>query len=185
MSLLIRTFIAWLPLGIAVTLICGVIYGTVQQNYRQTLNDPQIQIAEDTSAELSSGASTSSVVPQAKINIAQSLAPWVAVYDVNGNVIASDGVLNGSMPQPPKGVFTDLANAINQTGENRLTWQPASGVRQAIVVIQIQNGGFVVAGRNMREVEGREQDLGLIICIGWLSTIAATFIAQGLALYLL
>ena len=47
MNFFVRVFLKWLPLGVAVTLVCALIYATVQQNYRQSANDPQIQMAED------------------------------------------------------------------------------------------------------------------------------------------
>ena len=36
--------------------ICTLIYGTVQQNYRESLNDPQIQMAEDKAYDLGTTA---------------------------------------------------------------------------------------------------------------------------------
>ena len=47
MRFLVRVLVSWLPLAVASTGMCLLVYATVQQNYRQSLNDPQIQMAED------------------------------------------------------------------------------------------------------------------------------------------
>jgi hypothetical protein len=45
-----NTFLRWLPLAVAITILAGLVYATVQQSLRQGANDPQIQLAEDTAA---------------------------------------------------------------------------------------------------------------------------------------
>ena len=39
--------------------------------------------------------------------------------------------------------------------ETRFSWQPQPDVREAVVLLQADNGYLVAAGRNMREVENR------------------------------
>jgi len=51
-SALLKVFLKWVPFATTLTLICALIYGVVQQDLRQTANDPQIQIAEATASEL-------------------------------------------------------------------------------------------------------------------------------------
>lgn len=180
-----RICISWLPLGIAITLICGLIYGAVQQNYRQSLNDPQIQMAQDGATRLAAGDVPASLVQRGVplIDAASSLAPWIAVYDSNGTPLESSAVLDGKPPAPPQGIF-DLAKAQGNNLPHN-TWQPENGVRIALVVVPVQGKDwFVAAGRNMREVEGREQGLELVIGLGWVVTIVATFLAQALVQYL-
>lgn len=177
------------------TLVCGLVYATVQQNYRQSLNDPQIQMAEDAAAQLDGGAAPDAVVPNtAKVNMAASLAPWLAVYDSSGQPIVSSGYLNNAMPSLPSGVFAtstwkqyaeDRIAMQIPSNETRFTWQPQPDVRQAVVLVAASNGKYVAAGRNMREVEDREQVLTLMVAIGWATTIVASFIAQALTEYLL
>ena len=87
MRFIVRAFLKWLPLGVAITLVCGLIYVTVQQNYRTSLNDPQIQMAEDAAALIDSGSSVQSVIPSGKVDLERSLSPWIGVYDSNGNVL--------------------------------------------------------------------------------------------------
>jgi hypothetical protein len=189
MKLLVRTFISWLPLAVAITGICLLVYGTVQQNYRQSLNDPQIQMAQDGAAKLAAGGVPAELVQRGLplIDAAKSLAPWIAVYDSNGTALESSAVLEGSPPAPPKGLF-DLAKAQGNNLPHN-TWQPRDGVRIALVVIPVQvtsgpnEGYFVAAGRNMSEVENREGQLTTFVGLAWLVLIVATFATKAFAKY--
>ena len=186
MKFFIRVFVAWLPLGIAVTGLCLLVYVTVQQNYRQNLNDPQVQMAEDGAAALTTGAEPSELVqnPNA-VDIANSLAPWLAVYNDDGVSIISSGTLNGDIPNIPKGVFgsarSNKGKDTDQPFENRITWQSGAGIRQALVVVHYvshNDAGFVVAGRNMREIETREDQLSFFTLLAWITILIATFVAK-------
>jgi hypothetical protein len=175
---LIRTFLLWLPLAIAITLLCGLIYATVQQNYRMSANDPQIQAAEDAARALSAGANPQNIVPQYQTDIAASLSPYLMLFSDQGQVLVSSAILNGEVPTVPSGVF-DYAR---QHGETRVTWQPQKGVRSAIVVHRVQNAsgtnmGFVLVGRSLREVEVREDNLLKMVGLGWIVTLVIVFVA--------
>ena len=78
----------FVTITIIVTALCGLVYVAVQQNFRQNANDPQIQMAEDAARELSQDAPPESVLPQHNIDISQSLAPFVVVYNATGQPIA-------------------------------------------------------------------------------------------------
>ncbi len=169
---------AWLPLAIAVTAMCALIHVAVQQNYRQTANDPQIFAAEGMAKVLESGAQPKDVIPPgAPVDIADSLAPYFAVYDDSGKPLASSGQLNGAAPRLPSGVF----DYVRARGEDRVTWQPEPGVRQAAVITRYGKGGagsgFVLAARSLREIEKREDQLGQITLAAWLLTLMATLAA--------
>ena len=165
---------AWLPLAVAITLLCGLIYVAIQQTYRSNADDPQIQLAEDAARALASGQSPESLLPEQRVDIAQSLAPYLMIFDENGVEIASNAVLHGRVPEIPPGV---LAHARSQ-GEDRVTYQPEPGVRSATVTVAVAGGpgGYVLAGRSLREVEARVGRLGLLIGIGWLGSLAATLV---------
>lgn len=188
MRFFVRVFVSWLPLAVAITGICLLVYTTVQQNYRQSLNDPQVQMAEDAAQYLAKDYTPAAVIPSGQqVDIATSLTPWVAVYDESGNVLESSGVLHGAPVKPPIGVF-DVARGgtgkdTSAIGQDRVSWQPAPGVRSAIVVQHISgpHGGFVVTGRNMREVENRETQLSIFVLLTWVTILVATFIAQAFA----
>jgi len=46
-----------------------------------------------------------------------------------------------------------------------------------------QKGGFVVVGRNMREVENREGQLSFLVFTSWLVLLGAAFVTKALAQY--
>ncbi|MDD4989240.1 MAG: hypothetical protein PHV42_02340 [Candidatus Pacebacteria bacterium] len=166
---------SWLPFALIITGFCALVYGTVQQDYRQSLNDPQIQMAEDASAKLESGASPQLVVPTEVINISSSLAPYTIVYGDDGKEVAFSGRLDGNAIIPPLGVF-DFAK---QNGEDRLTFEPQAGVRSAVVVRYYNNAGhsgFVLVGRGMREVEKREVKLEIMVGIAWIVLLVSSFV---------
>jgi hypothetical protein len=148
-----------------ITLFAGLVYVTVQQNFRQGANDPQIQMAEDAASMISAGTQPLAAVPAARVDIAKSLAPFMVVYDNSGKVLAASGILDSQVPQIPAGVLA----YTNVHGEDRLTWQPKNGVRIATVVAKLTGSqpGFVLAGRNMREVERRESELAEQVLIVW------------------
>lgn len=181
---LLRT---WLPIAVAVTGIALTIYGTVQQNYRQSLNDPQIRLAEDGAAILAAGGVPADVVPRTArlLDAATSLTPWIAVYDVSGKPLEASVSLGGKPPALPTSVLETAkagkGKGSSRPNQNRVTWEPQEGVRQAIVVVwEPTSSRYVVAGRNMREVEIREWNLEMAVGIGWFVTLLATLFAAWL-----
>ena len=55
-------------------------------------------------------------------------------------------------------------------GEDRVTWQPQGNVRIALVVTKVTGvqSGFIAAGRSLREVEKREDQLTKEVLGAWL-----------------
>lgn len=70
---------------------------------------------------------------------------FVATYDANGNVQASNGRFHGALPQPPRGIF----QMMQKRSEHKVTWQPQRGVRVALVGQPLPQGGYVVAGQSL------------------------------------
>jgi hypothetical protein len=70
-------------------------------------------------------------------------------------------------------------------GQDRITWQPRSGVRSAAIVARYGGAhpGFVLAGRSLREVEAREDRLTLMVGIAWAATLGASLVAVGLVTF--
>jgi len=161
-----------------ITGLVGLCYAVVQQDIRQSANDPQIQIAEDSAAKLTDGQSIQNVVPSEKVDIAKSLAPYIIVFDATGKPLASSALLNGQTPTIPAGVF----DYIKSNGEDRITWQPQPGVRSAVVVTQFKgsNSGFVLVGRSLREVEILEDHILQLLIIGGIGMLFATFLATAI-----
>jgi hypothetical protein len=174
MKFMMRILKSWLVLAVAITGLSGSIYLAVQQVQRLAANDPQIQLAEDGAAALSAGQSVAAVVPEGTVDMANSLAPFVMVFNQNGTPLAGDVQLQGRLPDLPAGVF----EAVRQHGEDRITWQPQPGVRNAAVMVAFsgKQPGYMLAGRSLREVEKRADQLLLLVGAAWLVAIAATFI---------
>ena len=101
--------------------------------------------------------------PGGDVPIETSLAPWLAVYDAGGAPLASSGRCRDGAPMLPSGVF-DFARTHNG---HRLSWQPRIGVRQALVVMPLTKGGFVVAGRSLREVEAQKRRVLELVLVAW------------------
>ncbi|MBI1793681.1 MAG: hypothetical protein HYR70_05775 [Chloroflexi bacterium] len=161
----------WLPLAVVITAFSVLVYAAVQQALRQGLNDPQVQMAEDAAYTLNNGATVDSIAFGNKVEMSRSLAPFLVVYDSSGKPVASSGVLKGQLPTVPDGV---LDNA-KQNGENRVTWQPDGDVRIATVIVPYQDG-YVLAGRNMREVEKRELQTEVFAGATWGLTLLASLV---------
>lgn len=159
-------WVALLAAGIF-TILCGLVMVTVQQNFRQNANDPQIQMAEDTASKLASGIGIKDLIPEGapSIQVDQSLAPFMIIYDAQGTDIARTGFLNSQTPKLPDGVL-----AASKSREVRVTWQPQAGVRLAAVIVSVNGGtgGYVLAARNLREVEVREAKLNEQVLAAWI-----------------
>lgn len=174
-----RAYAFFLPLAVLATLCCGLVYAADQQNLRSGANDPQIQMANDAATALDAGAQPSNLVSVGRIDVALSLAPFLVVFDSSGKVLATDGQLDGHDPIPPAGVLASAAN----NPPDIVTWQPGSGVRIAAVVVPWQ-GGTVLAGRSLAQVEIRENDALLIAAAAWLAMLVALALASLAAAWL-
>ena len=162
----------WVVLAIAATILTGAGYVVAQQAVRHAADHPQIEMARAAASKLNAGASPASVLPAGTVDIAQSSDAYVIVVDASGKVLAASASLGGATVVPPAGVF-DYGRSH---GEDTVTWQPAAGARSAIVV-DAYNGGFVVAGRSLRETEDLESRLILWAGGAW----AAVVVLIGVA----
>ncbi len=160
--------------AIIITGIILLVYAAVQQTYRSTANDPQLQIARDLSAAISSGKSINNQLPYDTIDLSRSLAVFAEIFDKNGNPLQSTGLLNGAPPKPPAGIF----EYANENVEDVLTWQPKNNVRMAMVFEKINapGEGFVAAGRSLKETEVRENNLVKMIGITWIACMAVLLV---------
>ena len=123
-----------------------------QQALRLGANYPQVEITGNLKTALEHGAEPTTLVAKDAVDMDESISPFTMAFDEAGHAVASSAVLNGESPLPPAGVFSH----VRERGEERFTWQPRRGVRIAAVMRHVATGGFVLAGRNMREVEARE-----------------------------
>jgi hypothetical protein len=167
MTLTGRILARWVQLAALATATSLLVYLAVQQVGRQTANDPQLQIARDASAGLTAGQSASAIVGTSEVDIGRSLSPWITVLDEKGAILSSSARLHGSARTVPPGVL----ETTRRIGEERVTWQPESGVRMATVVVHNPKGGFVIAGRSLEESEARTAAYGRLILFGWFATL--------------
>ncbi len=128
-------------------IIFGTIYVVAQQTQRADANYPQIQIAEDVAASLNKGQKPSSLIGS-KVDMNNSLAPFVIIYDKTGKVEAGSGLLNGKVPTVPKGVLT----ASDDQTYHTVSWQPQDGIRFAVVSVSA-NKYYVLSGRSIKQAE--------------------------------
>ncbi|HEX3044231.1 MAG TPA: hypothetical protein VHY08_05715 [Bacillota bacterium] len=161
-----KIFSLWFPGVLIITMLAGLAYGVAQQVFRHLANDPQIQMAEDTAAALALGSQPETLIPSNKIEIGESLAPYLIIYDETGKPVIGNGVFHQEIPLPPSGVFDHA-----RVRQNRLTWQPKPGVRSAIVVQHFsgRQSGFVLAGRSLQETEQRVNQMQNLVLLGWLA----------------
>lgn len=181
-----KVLLKWLPLGATIIVMAGLVYWAVQQNYRISANDPQIQVAEDLATALSQGQAqpTAIVPPNPTVPMSSSLATFVVIYDDSGKPIGSSVALDGKMPVPPLGVF----DTVKKRGETRFTWQPQKDVRAAAVVTHYssqQGSGFVLAGRSLKEVEARIKMLTLGTGLATLAALILSFLLTWLMVKML
>lgn len=175
-NLIINKMPFWLTLTVVITLLCGFIYVSVQQTLRIGANDPQIQIAQDLAGQLSQTKTIPSL--NSVIDMKKSLATFVIIFDNKGKPISSTAYLDNRIPVPPLGVF----QFAEKFKENRVTWQPQNTVRIAAVIVPFGNkSGFVLAGRSLREVEKRIDQITFFAVISWAMSVVGSFIVLFLS----
>jgi len=163
----------FLPFAVIITAFCILAYVTVQQAYRQGANDPQIQMAEDTAYLLDNGAPLENFWMMQGIEMTRSLEPFIVIYNLEGDPVGGSGLFNGGLPEVPLGSL----EYARQNGQNRITWKPlaADETRIAAVIVPYKDG-YVLAGRNLREVEIREAQTTQFAGMTWVLAMLSTFI---------
>lgn len=155
-----------IPLFVGVLGVAFLVYLTMQQMERQAMNDPQITMADTLGVALARNESdVASLIPARRVHIQTELSPWVEIYDRDFNPILGNGYYLNALAKVPKGVLQQPGAGIS----NKVTWQPAPGVRQALVVYTIPRADgtvYVVSGRSMREGELRISQIGMLVALG-------------------
>lgn len=159
----------WLGYAAVVTLLCFLVYIVAQQNFRQSANDPQYQLAQDAANAINNGIAPKSLAGTATLDIASTLSPYLLIYDANGNLVTNNITLDGKTPHLPEGAL----NSTRSGGTNVVTWQPRPGIRQATVIRVTRNGYIVVAGRSLQTVEDNISTLGMQVLFGWIASLVA------------
>ena len=160
------SFITHFAALMIVTVLCSLIYVTVQQSHRTGANDPQLQLALDLKNAIETDRSTVQWMPRDTIEISKSLSVFKTFYNRNGEPVQSTGFLDGQLPRIPKTVL----DFTERNRENVITWQPQRGIRLAMVIESVKSPsiGFVAVGRSLKEVEKRESTLVTMVLVAWL-----------------
>ncbi len=169
-ELLRRAVAVFLPVAGAATVLILLVYAAGQQNLRMNANDPQVQMAEDAAARLDAGASPKAVIPADPVDLARSLAPFVIVFGRDGTQLASSARLDGVSPAPPAGT-------LSAGKRSEVTWAPRPDVREAAVIVAYRDG-HVLAGRSLGLVEQREDALGQLTILFFLTMILVSGLAS-------
>lgn len=182
-ALILRIFFRWVPLAGLATALSLLLYLAVQQVYRETADDPQVQMAHEIARELDAGLLIDAVVPARAVDIGVSLAPYVMVLDEGGHVVASSGQLHNEPRIVPIGVL----DHVRARGEERVTWQPERGVRVATVVVRRAGAtpGFVLVGRSLGESDARTFKFGQLVALAWAATLCGLLVLVGVSEYAL
>jgi hypothetical protein len=165
----ISVFVPYLAIAVIVTVIMGLIYLTVQQNYRSGADDPQLQIARDMHDRLERGVSVQRYMNDT-VTLEKSLGVFAMLYNTNGEPIQSSGFLDGKFPRLRTGVL----DFVRMNEEERVTWQPKPGVRIAAVVVhtKLPTIGYILVGRSLKEIEIREHNLMASVFTCWVIAMA-------------
>ena len=159
-----RAVALFLPAAAVLVIAAGLVFVAVQQDLRIGANDVPQQLAEDGVRALDAGTTPAVLVGSGSVPLESSLAPFVAVYDAHGALLASSGTLDGHRPAPPAGIFAEARSA----GSDTVTWQPRGGVRIALVALP-WTGGTIVAGTSLRVVESRIEKIEALVAAGALA----------------
>ncbi|MDP2656293.1 MAG: hypothetical protein Q8P11_01870 [bacterium] len=159
----------WVLVIFLSTVFCGLAFVIGQQILRMGANDPQIQIAEDLSVILSDGTDPTALFSSEPSDFSKSIAPFVIIFDTDGKAVAGSTMLNGELPTPSSEIF----DYTKSHGADRFTWQTDSGIRTAAVLLSYggDKPGYVLAGRSLREVEKREQEILMLAGIVWFGSL--------------
>jgi hypothetical protein len=170
----LRVILKWLPLAFVITFVCVLVYFVDQQHWRLGANYPQIAMADRIAAVVGSGQPVTGLLGPT-VDLTSDQSTWVMIFDAQQKLNVANVTLNGIDPALPAGVLNDAV----KSGESRITWQPMTGVRQAIVVKYFHdtndNPGWVVVGRSLTEIETRTDKLGLEVLLAYGAGLLGSF----------
>lgn len=169
---LLRTVLAiGLPLATIATIILAISYVNDQQIIRMSANEPQEWLARGLAARLEGGVQMKNAYLWDSVTVMSDPTPYVIVYDRYGSTTAATASFGNKVTHLPQGVL----EYAKLHGVNRLTWEPAKDLREAIVVVPINGGegGYVLAGRSLAYAEEQEAQLAQRAFFGWLVSMIA------------
>ncbi len=144
-------------LSLIILLIFSTIYLVMQQTLRLEANQQPLRIASQIQSNWVNGQiMDTSFLP--KVELSDSAYAFGAVFNENGEVLSTNATFKGSDLDIPTGVLSKARNS----GLDKVTWQPDSTHRFAIVAMAQANNVFV-AGQSLRPTEDLISQLGLFI----------------------
>ena len=152
-----KFFFLWCALMLAGVFTAGCVYVAFQQTQRKSADVPAAMAAQQAVYELQSGATPQQALPAAT-DMTSTITPFVIIFDESKQLVASSDGMAFAYPQ---GCFTK----IDKSGENRVTWQPAAGLRFATVGIRY-DGGYVIGAYSLSESERATADFTVTLAIG-------------------
>lgn len=170
--LLFEIIKSWLPLAAGLTIICLTAFILVQQAIRLSANERPAQIAYDAQLALYSGKDAAAIVEKNPVELSGSRAPFLMVFDESEKLVFSSATVYGKLPVLPDGVLA----YTREHNENRITWQPSPGVRAALVIVHMADGGFTAGGQSLAEPEKLTGTIQLLAGLGWAAAMGATLI---------
>ena len=162
---LVSRAIVWVLGFVLVTGIFGTVYVVAQQSVRASANTEPAAVAAREVQLLAAGSGTLS---EQRVELTADSGPFVVVYDVDNAPVSGTVVRNGTLPVVPAGI---LATARLQ-GQDKVTWQPPTGLRFAVLARAGSDGRVVVGGQSLTPFEDRDTQTMILVGLGWLASIA-------------
>jgi hypothetical protein len=157
---------SWVCGALLVTIGAALYSGVAQQAARRTAEDAPRALLTRTWSALTAGQPPQSVTSGPVVDLADHGSPFVVVYDSHHRILAADAVLAGTALVVPAGVL----DTARDRGEDAVTWQPAEGVREAVVARPWSSAtgkGVVVAGASLAGSESRTADVRNDVATVW------------------
>lgn len=165
-----------------VTALAVVLSVSHQQGWRMGADRKPAALVATVQSRLDHGDAPESILAGPREEIAtanwlRSTHPFAVVYDASGSPLAGDATYHGSLPQPPHGIFIYL----REHGSHKVTWQPAPGVRIALVGKHLPDGRFILAGQSLLRSEDRTSRFDGHLLRVWVGMIAAILVVTVLS----
>lgn len=165
---LLYIVIAYLRYAAVFTLSILALYITTQQVLRLEANTQIAMMVQDiASQDIMSQIQPGSTIDYSRsVDVSKIASPFVIIADNTMHIVESSISVKGSEPTLSSGVF----EYAKMKGENRLTWQPMQGVREALIVKYVSSasgGWYAIAGQSLQETEKLIDIIGIDLLMGW------------------
>jgi hypothetical protein len=166
-----RLLHAWLPVAFAISVLAFTGLFVTHQQLRAAADEPQDALVVDAAHAIDAGGSADAWLPP-PIVLETGEGLFLARYDRAGVPLWSNARLRGALPAPPPGIFSHADG-----GEHRLSWMPAPGVREALVIVRLAGGrGYLVAARSLHAAEARKRQATVAWLAGWMAALLGSLL---------